>query len=121
METYTYSYLIEERRPEVSSNDRKPLTAEALERAVDETARMLKCLGHPTRLQILDLLEHRGELTVSDIHGALGLEQAVASQHLSLMRDKGILSRRREGVHVYYELANPRASKVLECIRESAG
>jgi ArsR family transcriptional regulator len=105
----------------MATRNRKPLTAEELERAVDDTARMLKCLGHPTRLQILDLLETRGELTVGDIHGALDLEQAVASQHLSLMRDKGILSRRREGVNVYYALAHPRASKVLECIRETAG
>ena len=105
----------------METKTRKPLTAEELEKAVDETARMLKCLGHPTRLQILDLLETRGELTVSDIHGALELEQAVASQHLSLMRDKGILSRRRDGVHVFYALAHPRASKVLECIRDSAG
>ncbi len=105
----------------MATRARRPLTAEELEKAVGETARMLKCLGHPTRLQILDLLESRGELTVSEIHGALELEQAVASQHLSLMRDKGILSRRREGVNVFYALAHPRASKVLECIRETAG
>ena len=101
--------------------EREPMSAEDLKRAVEETALMLKCLGHPIRLQILDLLEREGELTVSDIHGSLALEQAVASQHLSLMRDKGILSRRREGVHVYYRLAHPRASRVLDCIRDAAG
>lgn len=81
------------------------------------TARMLRCLGHPIRLRIIDLLERKGELTVSEIHEALGLEQAAASQHLSLMRDKGILARRKDGVNAYYRLGDERALKVLGCIR----
>jgi DNA-binding transcriptional ArsR family regulator len=87
---------------------------------VETTARMLKCLGHPLRLRILDLLEAKGELTVSEVQDALDIEQAVCSQHLSLMRDKGILSRRKEGVHVYYSLGDPRSLKVLGCVRSSA-
>lgn len=85
--------------------------------AVETAARMLKCLGHPLRLRVLDLLERKGELTVGDIQEALGLEQAVCSQHLSLMRDKGILSRRKEGVNVFYGLGDPRALTVLDCVR----
>ena len=87
---------------------------------VETTARMLKCLGHPIRLRILDLLETKGECTVTEVHEALDLEQAVCSQHLNLMRDKGILARRKEGVHVYYRLGDPRATKVLGCLRSSA-
>lgn len=87
---------------------------------VETTARMLKCLGHPLRLRILDLLEANDELTVSEVQEALGLEQAVCSQHLSLMRDKGILARRKEGVHVYYSLGDSRALKVLGCLRGSS-
>jgi DNA-binding transcriptional ArsR family regulator len=86
-------------------------------KAVETAARMLKCLGHPLRLRVLDLLERKGELTVGDIQEALGLEQAVCSQHLSLMRDKGILSRRKEGVNVFYRLGDPRALTVLDCVR----
>lgn len=85
--------------------------------AVETAARMLKCLGHPLRLRVLDLLEREGELTVGDVQSALGLEQAVCSQHLSLMRDKGILARRKEGVNVFYRLGDPRALKVLDCVR----
>ena len=84
---------------------------------VQDTARMLRCLGHPVRLRIIDLLERDGELIVSDIQEALDLEQAAASQHLGLMRDKGILARRREGVNVYYRIGDPRAYKILDCIR----
>lgn len=85
------------------------------------TARMLRCLGHPVRLRIIDLLEREGELIVSEIQDALELEQATASQHLNLMRDKGILARRKDGVNVYYRLGDERALKVLGCIRGGSG
>ena len=84
---------------------------------VQETARMLRCVGHPLRLRILDLLERCGELTVTEIYETLGLEQAVCSQHLTLMRDKGMLNRRREGVNVIYSIGDTRAFKVLGCVR----
>jgi DNA-binding transcriptional ArsR family regulator len=88
-------------------------------RRLETTARMLRCVGHPIRLRILDYLERAGEAHVTGIHEALDLEQAVCSQHLNLMRDKGILARRKEGVHVYYRLGDPRALKVLSCVRGS--
>jgi len=87
---------------------------------VEGTARILKCLGHPLRLQILDVLERSGECTVTEIHEALDVEQAVASQHLTNMRDKGILARRKDGVHVLYSIGDRRALKVLACVREAA-
>lgn len=93
-----------------------PLEAEL----VQSTARILRCLGHPVRLLILDLLERREELSVTEIYEALGLEQAVCSQHLTLMRDKGILARRKDGVNVLYSIGDPRAFKVLACMRGAA-
>lgn len=87
--------------------------------AVEDTARVLRCLGHPLRLQVLDVLEREGECTVTEIYEALGVEQAVASQHLTNMRDKGILARRKDGVHVYYSIGDDRALKVLACVREA--
>ena len=81
------------------------------------TARILRCLGHPIRLRIIDLLEREGELIVSEIQEALELEQATASQHLNLMRDKGILAKRKDGVNVHYRIGDDRALKVLGCIR----
>jgi ArsR family transcriptional regulator len=87
--------------------------------AVEDTARVLRCLGHPLRLQVLDVLEREGESTVTEIYEALGVEQAVASQHLTNMRDKGILARRKDGVHVYYSIGDERALKVLACVRDA--
>ena len=86
---------------------------------LETTARMLRCLGHPVRLRILDLLERVYEATVTEIHETLGLEQATCSQHLSLMRDKGILARRKDGVNVLYRLGDPRSLKILSCLRSS--
>lgn len=88
---------------------------------VEGTARILRCLGHPLRLRILDVLETRKECTVTEVYEALGVEQAVASQHLTNMRDKGILARRKDGVHVIYSIADHRALKVLACVRETGG
>ena len=68
--------------------------------AVEGTAHVLRCLGHPLRLRVLDVLEREGESTVTEIYEALGVEQAVASQHLTTMWDKGILRRRKDGVHL---------------------
>lgn len=98
-----------------------PHPAPALvDEVVESTARILRCLGHPLRLRILDLLSHRGECTVTEVQEALELEQAICSQHLNLMRDKGILARRKEGVHVFYRPGDPRALKVLDCLRASS-
>ena len=85
--------------------------------AVQDTAHVLRCLGHPLRLRILDLLDKAGESTVTQVHEALAVEQAVASQHLTHMWDKGILQRRRDGVHVLYWILDDRARKVLACVR----
>lgn len=87
--------------------------------AVEGTAHILRCLGHPLRLRVLDILEREGACTVTEIYEALGVEQAVASQHLTTMWDKGILKRRKEGVHVYYDIGDERALKVLSCVRQA--
>ncbi len=79
-------------------------------------AAMLKCIGHPVRLRIIELLDRTGEQNVTAIYETLGIEQAVASQHLNLMRDRGILARRRDGVNVYYRIDDPRVTQVIDCI-----
>ncbi len=88
------------------------LTADMIQTA----AAMLKCIGHPVRLRIIELLDRSGELNVTAIYETLGIEQAVASQHLNLMRDKGILAKRRDGVNVYYRIDDPRVPRVIDCI-----
>ena len=79
------------------------------------TADVLKALGHPIRLQIIESLEN-GEKCVGDIVTALRCRQAITSQHLNLMKDKGILSSRREGSRMYYRIKNTNVIRLLHCI-----
>ncbi len=92
---------------------------------VHDAARVLKCIGHPVRLRIIEFLDNGGERTVNnggertvtEIREATGLEQAAASQHLNLMRDKRILTARRDGVNVYYDISDEKVVRVIDCLR----
>ena len=68
---------------------------------MSELAVLLKMLSHDTRLQILNLLL-RQESCVSELSSGLGLAQATISQHLKILRERGLLCSRREGKYVYY-------------------
>ena len=85
---------------------------------VQDASRVLRCIGHPVRLRIIELLDNRGELNVSAVQEALKLEQATASQHLSLMRDKGILRSRRDGVNMFYEVLDEKVVQIMNCLRD---
>jgi len=80
-------------------------------------AEIIKMLGHPERLKIVEVLE-RGDATVSDIQAAVGLPQATVSQHLARMRGCNIVAARRDGVHVRYRVVEPKVHHILTCIRE---
>ncbi|HWE42903.1 MAG TPA: metalloregulator ArsR/SmtB family transcription factor [Gemmatimonadaceae bacterium] len=68
-------------------------------------AERFKALGEPARLQILDALR-RGELTVSEIIDETGLGQANVSKHLQLLHSLGFVSRRKDGLYVYYSIGD---------------
>jgi ArsR family transcriptional regulator len=95
------------KRPLVRSIDR-----ETLRRA----AEIIKLLGHAQRLKIVEALEE-GEAAVGEIQEAVGLPQAVVSQHLARLRGAGVVDHRRDGVHVYYWITEPKVHHILQCIR----
>ena len=78
-------------------------------------AEVLKALAHPVRLQIVELLETK-EMCVGDIVTALGGKQAITSQQLNMMKDKGVLNCRRNGTKVYYRIENKNVIRLLNCI-----
>ena len=90
----------------------KRVTTEKLE----YVAGMLRVISHPVRLDIIDLLHSQGRLTVQDIQESLGLEQAIASQHLILMKDKGVLRAEKQGRYRYFSLANPNMKNNIKCL-----
>lgn len=75
---------------------------------------ILKALGHPVRLQILTELSQGGEACVCHLENYLGYRQAAISQHLSKLREAGLVVDRREGMNVYYALADETVSSLLD-------
>jgi len=82
-----------------------------------ESAQVIKCLGHPLRLRLLEALE-RGELTVSELQERSGASQSSVSQQLGILRGRGVVDSRRDGVNVYYWITEPKVHRILACIRE---
>lgn len=80
-------------------------------------ADVCKTMSNPKRLEIINLLR-TGELCVDDITSKMGVAKANVSQHLALMRSKGILLTRREGVNIYYKIANQKVVKACDIMRE---
>lgn len=81
-------------------------------RKFNTEAEILKVLGHPIRLKIVaGLCTH--ECNVKHIWECLGLPQATVSQHLALLKHKGIIEGKRDGVEVHYSVINPLAKKLI--------
>lgn len=78
---------------------------------------LLKVLANQKRLEIVQLLGH-GPLSVGEMAEMLGLRQPNLSQHLMLLRQQGVVSPRREGVTVHYELSDDRFSDALKPLRQ---
>jgi ArsR family transcriptional regulator len=98
----------------VTQNDK--LIREIRPSVLARAAEVIKLLGHPDRLKIVEVLE-RGEAAVSEIQEAVDLPQAIVSQHLAKMRGCDVVAARREGNHVYYRITEPKVQHILDCIR----
>jgi len=81
-------------------------------------ARLMKTVGHPSRLKIIELLIERKTLPVRDIYEAVDISQSNASQHLKALEDIGVLSSSRDGKNIYYEIKNQTIIKLLDCVNE---
>ena len=79
--------------------------------------RSIKAMSHPLRLKILCTLGDR-EDSVHDIVEHVGTSQSNISQHLAILRDKGILTSRKDANHVYYRVGDPRTLRLISMMRE---
>jgi DNA-binding transcriptional ArsR family regulator len=84
---------------------------------LDQAARCLKAMAHPTRLMILQLLSG-SERSVGALEKLLSVSQANLSQHLNLMKDKQLLASRRVGNQVYYRLQDNRLMGLMALIQD---
>ncbi|MFQ5522517.1 MAG: ArsR/SmtB family transcription factor [Acidimicrobiia bacterium] len=80
-------------------------------------ASVCKGLADPKRLLIINALRD-GPMSVSDICDELRLPQSNVSQHLGILRDKGLVRRQRNGQFVYYSLTSPKIIEALDLLRE---
>ena len=85
---------------------------------VMRVAEILKTIGHPVRLQILEALQEKEPLSVSEIQERiiLNTEQSLLSHHLIKMKDRGILKCEKSGMNVMYSLEDRNILKIFECM-----
>ncbi|MCX6333941.1 MAG: metalloregulator ArsR/SmtB family transcription factor [Bacteroidia bacterium] len=83
---------------------------------LEKAAIMLKAIAHPIRISIVQYLEDGKKRTVTEIHRKLGIEQATASHHLVILKDRGVLSSKREGKNTWYYLKHPNLRNILTSV-----
>lgn len=88
-----------------------------LDSDIDRASRSLKAMSHPLRLKILCILGDR-EISVQDIVNQVGTSQSNISQHLAILRDKGILDARKDANRVYYRVGDTRTLQLIGMMRE---
>ncbi|MCK9258926.1 MAG: metalloregulator ArsR/SmtB family transcription factor [Azoarcus sp.] len=84
---------------------------------IEMAARALKAIAHPLRLKILCILGSE-EVCVQDIVEAVGTSQSNISQHLAILRDKGVLQTRKDANRVYYRVGDQRTLQLIVLMRE---
>ena len=85
---------------------------------LENASEMLKAIAHPVRIAIVELLGSDQKKNVTEIYEALNIVQAVASHHLSILKNKGVLISERSGKNCYYHLKHQRLSQIIECINK---
>lgn len=78
---------------------------------------LCKTLSNPKRQEILDVLRER-EMSVTKLTEKTRISQANLSQHLAILRAKGLVVARRKGLNVYYTISNPKIIKAFDLISE---
>jgi DNA-binding transcriptional ArsR family regulator len=89
-----------------------------LEGKAGEAARLLKLLANEARLLILCRLVAEGEMSVGELAGTVGLSQSAVSQHLSRLREDGLVGTRRQAQTIYYRIADANAANVLALLKK---
>ncbi|HHB13313.1 MAG TPA: ArsR family transcriptional regulator [Chromatiales bacterium] len=84
---------------------------------IERASRSLKAMSHPLRLKILCTLGDQ-EISVQEIVERVGTSQSNISQHLAILREKGILATRKDANRVYYRVGDARTLKLINMMHE---
>lgn len=87
------------------------------EEHIEQASRAMKAMSHPLRLKILCILGDH-EVSVQDIVDNVGTSQSNISQHLAILRDKGVLKTRKDANRVYYRVGDTRTLKLIGMMRD---
>lgn len=86
-----------------------------MQNGAGQACKLMKVLANPDRLMILCQLS-KGELRVGEIEEQLGIVQPTLSQQLTVLRDEALVSTRRDGKNIYYQLDSPQALAVIKTL-----
>lgn len=103
--------------PNLQSTDTEEMELFADDADIERASRSLKAMSHPLRLKILCTLGDQ-EISVQDIVTHVGTSQSNISQHLAILRDKGILASRKDANRVYYRVSDGRTLRLIGMMRE---
>lgn len=102
---------------DASMNDAGYKTLLHQDEEIERASRSMKAIAHPLRLKILCTLGSQ-EVSVQDIVDEVGTSQSNISQHLAILRDKGILAARKDANRVYYRVGDARTLRLVSMMRE---
>ena len=88
-----------------------------MEKIFELHADVCKVFSNAKRLEILNTLRQR-EMTASELIEKIGLSKANLSQHMSILKSKGVVLNRREGVNIYYRISNAKIIQACDLMRE---
>lgn len=83
---------------------------------LEDSTETLRAIAHPIRIAIVDLLFHNGEMTVTDIYQKLIIEQAIASHHLRILKNKNVVKVERDGKNSLYSLSDPDYYEIVKTL-----
>jgi DNA-binding transcriptional ArsR family regulator len=88
---------------------------------IKKAALVLRALNHKLRQQILQTIDERKRITVTELYVKLRLEQSVASQHLAILRKAEIVNTVREGKFIFYTINEERIADINKFVKELVG
>jgi DNA-binding transcriptional ArsR family regulator len=83
---------------------------------LEMAASKLRAMAHPMRIAIIDLLHDGNQMSVTEIYKKLKIEQAAASHHLNILKNKGVLASRRDGKKIFYSIKNQVLTEIVDCL-----
>lgn len=82
---------------------------------------LMRALAHPLRLKILEILDQNRNIQVNQIYNTLKIEQSIASQHLRILKNAGVLVADKDGKYMHYTIDYQRVSNAVKAINRFMG